>query len=549
MPPIPRMLAVLLLAAGATIAPFPEALASDAARDAGAAPAPVRTCESLASLRLPQATITTAEAVTSGTFSPPADKPLTGLPAFCRVAGVIRPTSDSQIEIEVWMPAAGWNRKLQGVGNGGFAGSISYDGLAEAVRRGYAAASTDTGHKGSGIDATWALGHPEKIVDFGHRAIHEMTVKAKAVVAGLLRRGPATLVLRLVLERRPAGADGSAALPRRLRRHRRRRAGRGVDDDHVRASSGTRRRWPIRQRTFLPRSCRRSRRRWSRPATRATACRTAWSLCRRRAGSTRARPCARRLTRRSASPVPRPRRSRRSTPVSAGADGRVLAPGFLPGAETGPGGLGALDHRRGAGPEPADGLRHPVRRQHGVRPPGLGPEDVRLRQGPEGRRGEAREGPQRHRSGPRGVPQAGRQADPLPRLERRRAAAARARSTTSTPFAPGWGATSPDSFVRLYMMPGLQHCFGGPGAHYCGGLAASSGDAERDFSAALERWVEDGVAPGTMVAVKPRRPRRRARGPGARAAMTRPLCPYPQAAVFKGAGSPDDPAGYRCETP
>ncbi len=190
MPPIPRMLAVLLLAAGATIAPCPEALASDAARDAGAAPAPVRTCESLASLRLPQATITTAEAVTSGTFSPPADKPLTGLPAFCRVAGVIRPTSDSQIEIEVWMPAAGWNRKLQGVGNGGFAGSISYDGLAEAVRRGYAAASTDTGHKGSGIDATWALGHPEKIVDFGHRAIHEMTVKAKAMVAGFYGEAP-----------------------------------------------------------------------------------------------------------------------------------------------------------------------------------------------------------------------------------------------------------------------------------------------------------------------------------------------------------------------
>ena len=88
------------------------------------------------------------------------------------------------------MPAAGWNRKLQGVGNGGFAGSISYDGLAEAIRRGYAAASTDTGHKGSGIDATWALGHPEKIVDFGHRAIHEMTVKAKAVVEGFYGEAP-----------------------------------------------------------------------------------------------------------------------------------------------------------------------------------------------------------------------------------------------------------------------------------------------------------------------------------------------------------------------
>ena len=74
--------------------------------------------------------------------------------------------------------------------------------------------------------------------------------------------------------------------------------------------------------------------------------------------------------------------------------------------------------------------------------------------------------------------------------------------------------------------------------------------AERDFSAAVERWVEDGVAPGTMVAVKPAEaPVAALAGSGARPAMTRPLCPYPQAAIFKGAGSPDDPAGYRCETP
>ena len=195
-----------------------------------------------------------------------------------------------------------------------------------AVERGYAAASTDTGHKGSGIDATWALGHPEKIVDFGHRAIHEMTVKAKAVVAALLRRGPAPLVLRLVLERRPAGADGGAALPRRLRRHRRRRAGRGVDDVHVRASSGTRRRWPTRQRTFLPPSCRRSRGRWSRPATRATACPTACSLSPRRAASTRARSSARAADSADCLTAPQAEALAKVYAGPRARDGRVLAP-------------------------------------------------------------------------------------------------------------------------------------------------------------------------------------------------------------------------------
>jgi feruloyl esterase len=94
----------------------------------------------------------------------------------------LTPTADSDIKIEVWMPAVGWNGKHRGQGNGGFAGTIDYAGLGAAVKRGYATAGTDTGHSGSGVDAGWAVGHPEKVVDFGYRAIHEMTVKAKAIV-------------------------------------------------------------------------------------------------------------------------------------------------------------------------------------------------------------------------------------------------------------------------------------------------------------------------------------------------------------------------------
>src|SRR5262245_25317347 len=147
-----------------------------------AADRPPSSCEGLASLTLPDTKIVAASAVPAGAFTPPGEKPIENLPAFCRVVAMIRPSSDSNIEVEVWMPAAGWNGKFQGVGNGGFAGSIGYGegGLADAISRGYAAAATDTGHKGTLIDAAWALGHQEKIVDFGHRAIHEMTLKAKA---------------------------------------------------------------------------------------------------------------------------------------------------------------------------------------------------------------------------------------------------------------------------------------------------------------------------------------------------------------------------------
>jgi feruloyl esterase len=110
------------------------------------------------------------------------------LPAFCRVAATLKPTADSNVKIEVWMPASGWNGRFQGVGNGGWDGSIAYAGLASALRRGYAAGSTDTGHAGD--TGSVAVGHPEKLVDFGYRAVHAMTVRAKAIVKAFYGDGP-----------------------------------------------------------------------------------------------------------------------------------------------------------------------------------------------------------------------------------------------------------------------------------------------------------------------------------------------------------------------
>ena len=149
------------------------------------------TCESLASLSLPSTSITAAESRPAGDFAPPAGQPLRNLPPFCRVAGIIKPSPDSDIRFEVWLPSANWNGKFQGIGNGGYAGTISFASLADAVRHNYATASTDTGHQDEvNTSAKWALNHPEKIVDFGYRAMHLTAVDTKAIIAAFYGEAP-----------------------------------------------------------------------------------------------------------------------------------------------------------------------------------------------------------------------------------------------------------------------------------------------------------------------------------------------------------------------
>src|ERR1035438_2954947 len=101
-------------------------------------------CTGLKNLKLDDTTITLAEPVTSGALEiEGAGAPKRDLPAFCRVAGVLRPTSRSEIRFEVWMPLQGWNARLLGSGNGGFAGEIWYDQFAGYLRRGFAVAGSD----------------------------------------------------------------------------------------------------------------------------------------------------------------------------------------------------------------------------------------------------------------------------------------------------------------------------------------------------------------------------------------------------------------------
>ena len=137
-------------------------------------------------------------------------------PAFCRVALTSKPTADSDIKIEVWLPASGWNGKLQAVGNGGWAGTISYQPLAAAVALGYAAASTDSGHTTPG--ASFAVGHPEKLVDYAHRSLHELAIHAKAVVGAYYGKEPAASLWNGCSTGGNQGLTLASMYPARLRR-------------------------------------------------------------------------------------------------------------------------------------------------------------------------------------------------------------------------------------------------------------------------------------------------------------------------------------------
>ena len=144
-------------------------------------PASAATCADLVKISIAGVSVTSASDVAAAHFTPPGSDKVLDTPAFCRVVAVARPTSDSVINFELWIPTGErWNRDLLGVGNGGYNGAMQYAELADGVKRGFAAASTDTGH--TGADLAFAAGHPEKIVDWGYRAIHVMTESAKLII-------------------------------------------------------------------------------------------------------------------------------------------------------------------------------------------------------------------------------------------------------------------------------------------------------------------------------------------------------------------------------
>jgi Tannase and feruloyl esterase len=157
------------------------------------------TCDGLAALLLPNTTINSAQTVAAGTFVLPPGSPRSDpsffsafetLRAFCRVQGIVRPSTDSHIGFEVWLPMSGWNGRYMGAGNGGFGGMINYYRLAEAVNAGYAGSATDTGHRGTVTATGWAVKHPQKVIDFNYRAVHETADKSKGIIRAFYSANP-----------------------------------------------------------------------------------------------------------------------------------------------------------------------------------------------------------------------------------------------------------------------------------------------------------------------------------------------------------------------
>lgn len=172
-------------------------------------------CEELANYATPEVEITATVVVESGTFSPPTGKAFADLPPFCRVAAILHPSRDSAIRIELWMPEANWNGRLEGTGNGGFAGNLAYGALAEGIKRGYAVVNTDMGMATPpGEDATVFIERPERLERLGLPIHSRNDGRGQAPRRWILQASGNTQLLRWLFDRRRAGVDGSAALSR-----------------------------------------------------------------------------------------------------------------------------------------------------------------------------------------------------------------------------------------------------------------------------------------------------------------------------------------------
>jgi hypothetical protein len=516
-------------------------------------PSSADSCAALAKLNLPDAKITKAERVETGAFPPPKAFGRTPaeieaykhLPAFCRVTATLTPSKDSDIKIEVWLPISGWNGKFRGQGNGGFAGDIDYDHLAYSVAQGYATGGTDTGHAAPNTDAAWALGHPEKVIDFGNRAVHEMTQKSKAIASAYYGKPAQHAYFAscsdggrealMEAQRFPADYDGIlAGAPANNWTHLLTNAVHNAQSLLLDPAS------------YIP-------------ATKLPAISAAVvAACDASDGVSDGilndpRQCHfdpasmvckdgdsdRCLT------APQATALKALYAGTSDATGKLIFPGYLPGSEEGFNGWGTWI----TGPAPGKSLM--VAFGYGYfsnivdGDPKWDFKSFNVDQGLKS--AMAKSAQALDSTDPNLKPFAGR-GGKLILYHGWNDPAISALNTVNyyENVAQTTGKSETESSVRLYMAPGVQHCFLGPGPDSFGQFGWSpSGaptDPQHDMYAALEQWVEKGVAPGTIIATK-------LDGPSHKATMTRPLCPYPQASKYKGSGDTNDAANFSCVAP
>ena len=517
---------------------------------AGIATATAQTRDPLADLKLPNTTIVSTETVAAGAFKPPvpfaipALDPFKSLPAFRRVVGVIKPTSDSHINFEVWLPVEGWNGSFHGIGNGGFAGSIGHAEMAIQLARGYAVAATDTGHTGSAEDATWAVGHPEKVIDFGHRAIHEMTVKAKAIIKAHYGKAPRFSYFNscsnggrqalMEAQRYPEDYDGIIAGAPANDWTRLMTQGAFIGQVTLRDAA-----------SYIP-----AKKMKAIEAAALTSCDAVDGLqdgviddptrCRfdpsvllcKGAETDDCLTAAQVETLKKIYAGPRDAR------------GNQISQSLVPGGETGLMGWNAWVSGSAPGKSPMNGIagqffKSIVFADQNWDFKALNAErDMKLAERKLGRILNATN-PDLSAFNKRG-------GKLIMYMGWSDAAIPPEMTINYYKSVVGkMGQTEADRFVRLYLVPGMQHCVLGPGPNWFGqAFKCVTCDAQHDIVQALERWVDQGVAPDSIIATKYKNDIARTD-----IVRTRPLCPYPQVARYKGSGSIDDAANFSCVNP
>jgi len=497
-----------------------------------------QSCESLATLALPHTTIASATAAAATTT----------VPAHCDVKAIAKPTRDSEIKFELWLPASGWNGKYEQVGNGGWAGNVPVQAFAEPLRRGYAVAGTDDGHSGAG--AEWAIGHPEKMVDFGYRAVHETALQSIALVTALYGKAPSRSYFMgcsdggrealMEAQRYADDFDGIiAGAPAGPWSH---LTTGGVWNEQALlidpASSVPPAKLKAIQKAAVeqcdaldgikdglienPRLCHFD------PAT---------ILCK----GADTNEC---LTAQQVAAVKKiyegPKNPR---------TGAQISPGYSPGAEGEAGTWGAWITSTNPKGAIQFGFANTYYGQAVFEDPKWDFHDFNFDKdvaygdekvgsvinatNPDLRSFRARGGKliQYHGWGDPAIP-------PVASIQYNEQV-----HTFLTKYPdPRSDKSKPvEDFYRLFMVPGMGHCSGGAGANSFGNVprAGADMDPDHDVLSALDRWVEKGVAPEKIIASG-----KSVTDPAK--TLTRPLCVYPQTAHYKGTGDPNDAASFSC---
>jgi len=506
-------------------------------------------CEKLADVPLTNATITSATSVAAGSYKPPAAPGLPALgkdlPAFCRVAGVAKPTSDSEIRFEVWLPVSGWNNKYEQVGNGGFAGTIPFGAMGAALLDGFATAGTDDGHPVA-PNAKWAIGHPEKVKDFGYRAVHETSVQAKALIRAFYGQQAAHVYFVGCSE---GGREGLTEAQRYPDDFQGIIAGSpAINWNHLQ----TRGLWDSLALLATPES-------YIPPAKLPILQNAAIAACDTLDGDKdgfienpaachfdpatvqckgdEASDCLTAAQVAAAKKIYEPLKNPRT--------GALIEAGFSPGNEAFPANWPVWITGQSA---PALGVQRLFAYQFFADmvfensqwdPKSFNfDSDVKLMDDKLGADLNSMDTNLRafKERGGKLIQYHGWSDAAIPALG-------------SVEYFESVQKTMGDtkSFYRLFMVPTMSHCAGGPGATMfgnAGGFAAPQEDADHDVVMALARWVEEGKAPDHIIAS----------GyvdgnPAKGIAMTHPLCPYPEQAVYKGSGDTKDAANFVCRRP